>query len=320
LTLANFTKDEIKALYGQHTEATGQVFEEKAILRAWYWSEGQPWLSNALAREAVVEILKNNYSQPVTGELIDQAAETLIIRRDTHIDSLLARLSEPRVRRIMQPIILGADSFEKGYVNDDQQYALDLGLIKRDPDIGYTPANPIYRDVIIRTLTFDIQSASSLERYVKGNKWLDGQTIDMGGLLRAFQVFWREDSGNLPNPYDYYEAQAHLTLQAFLQRVVNGGAHVHREYALGRRSLDLRLVYQGHSYPIEIKRTGERSLEKVREEGLRQLADYMDICGSRTGYLVIFDQRKTSTDWNKKLYWTIDTKFKEGYTIHIVGC
>ncbi|MDR1872183.1 MAG: ATP-binding protein, partial [Deltaproteobacteria bacterium] len=58
LTLANFTQEEIKDLYGQHTEATGQVFLDEAVQRAYYWSEGQPWLVNALAREVVEEILR----------------------------------------------------------------------------------------------------------------------------------------------------------------------------------------------------------------------------------------------------------------------
>jgi hypothetical protein len=34
LTLANFTEEEIKAFYAQHTEATGQVFEDGAVQRA----------------------------------------------------------------------------------------------------------------------------------------------------------------------------------------------------------------------------------------------------------------------------------------------
>jgi hypothetical protein len=92
LTLANFTQDEIQSLYNQHTEATGQVFRQEAIERAWYWSEGQPWLVNALAYEVVVEQLKNNYFKVIDGTNIDQAAETLIQRRDTHMDSLLERL------------------------------------------------------------------------------------------------------------------------------------------------------------------------------------------------------------------------------------
>jgi hypothetical protein len=84
LTLANFTMDEIKTLYHQHTEASGQIFETDAIERAYYWIQGQPWLVNALALEAIVEILKKNFKIPVTANIIDESAERLIKRRDTN--------------------------------------------------------------------------------------------------------------------------------------------------------------------------------------------------------------------------------------------
>jgi hypothetical protein len=71
LTLANFTIEEIRILYNQHTQAAGQGFDSQAVAQAWYWSEGQPWLVNALAKEAAVKILKGNYSVSVSGARID---------------------------------------------------------------------------------------------------------------------------------------------------------------------------------------------------------------------------------------------------------
>ncbi|MDR0550282.1 MAG: hypothetical protein LBI10_12880, partial [Deltaproteobacteria bacterium] len=79
LTLANFTEKEIGELYGQHTAATGQKFSKNALERAWYWSEGQPWLVNALARQTVVIILNNDYKVDITAKHIDRAAQDLII-------------------------------------------------------------------------------------------------------------------------------------------------------------------------------------------------------------------------------------------------
>ncbi|MDR3155088.1 MAG: ATP-binding protein, partial [Deltaproteobacteria bacterium] len=42
LSLKDFTFSEMSALYRQHTEERGQVFEESALEAAWRWSEGQP--------------------------------------------------------------------------------------------------------------------------------------------------------------------------------------------------------------------------------------------------------------------------------------
>ncbi len=56
----------------------------------------------------------------------------------------------------------------------------------------------------------------------------------MDSLLKAFQQFWRENSEIWEEKYEYKETAPHLILQAFLQRVVNGGGDILREYAGGR--------------------------------------------------------------------------------------
>ncbi|MDR1153736.1 MAG: ATP-binding protein, partial [Bacteroidales bacterium] len=138
-TLKNFTKEEIRQLYQQHTDETGQIFEEDAVELVWQQTQGQPWLVNAVANEVIVEMLHSDYTQPVTAERVAEAVQTIILRRDTHIDSLLERLKEERVRRIIEPIVIGEFDFDT--LSDDFQYVKDLGLISDTPErIG--PSNP----------------------------------------------------------------------------------------------------------------------------------------------------------------------------------
>jgi hypothetical protein len=40
LTLKNFTKEEIRQLYQQHTDETGQIFEEGAVELVWQQTQG----------------------------------------------------------------------------------------------------------------------------------------------------------------------------------------------------------------------------------------------------------------------------------------
>jgi len=165
-TLKNFTKEEISGLYGQHTEETGQCFEEKAIDLIYRQTQGQPWLVNAVACEVIEKILEFDYTKPVTAELAERAIQTIILRRDTHIDSLLERLKEERVRRVIEPVISGEDFFER--LSDDYQYVRDLGLIT-DIDGKIEPANPIYGEVIARTLTYEMQEKrAGQNRYDSG--------------------------------------------------------------------------------------------------------------------------------------------------------
>ncbi|MCP4405043.1 MAG: ATP-binding protein, partial [bacterium] len=106
-TLRNFTRDEMTRLYAQHTRATGQVFLPDVVDAIYDAAQGQPWLVNAIAKEIVVKMLANDTSQPILTQYVEQAIETLIQQRGTHFDSLMKRLQEIRVRRIVEPVILG---------------------------------------------------------------------------------------------------------------------------------------------------------------------------------------------------------------------
>jgi len=154
LTLKNFTKEEITLLYKQHTDATGQIFLDDAIDMVFEQTCGQPWLVNAIAREIIVKILNYDYSQTITVEMVRTAIQTIILRRDTQIYSLFECLKEERVRKIIEPMLYGADIPDM--LSDDYQYVKDLGLIK-DIDGVVEPSNKIYAELIIRALTYDIQ-------------------------------------------------------------------------------------------------------------------------------------------------------------------
>jgi hypothetical protein len=308
LTLTNFTREEIASLYRQHTEATGQEFEEGAIERATYWTCGQPWLVNALARECIQKLLRGDFTQAVTAERIDNAAEEILRRRDTHIDSLLERLKEPRVRRIVEPVIVGrSEGVER--LSDDCQYVFDLGILKQERG-AILPANPIYAEVILRTLSYDTQENMKLT--IQPTPWISGDRLEMSGMLRAFQQFWRENSEVWQARYDYREAAPHIILQAFLQRVINGGGQIVREYALGRQRLDLLVCWQGNRYALELKMK-----EQYRPESAHsQMFGYLDRLGLNEGWMAVFD-RDPAVSWEAKLTW--NTFSEDGKTLHVVG-
>ncbi len=313
LTLRNFNKEDVSRLYAQHTGQTGQAFPQEVINRIYDCTRGQPWLVNAAARQIVEKILHSDFSQAIFPEHVEHAIQTIILRRDTHIDSLMERLREERVRRVIEPIIVGADRRYE-LLDDDYQYVFDLGLLS-ESERQLVPSNPIYAEVIIRTLSYrsqreldDVPSLPDTPAYIRAGK------LDMTRLLTDFQQFWRENSDIWVEKYQYKEAAPHLILQALLQRVINAGGNVTREMAGGTKRLDLCLHYQGVKYPIELKlRYGDNTYQ----EGKDQLAGYMDKLGCTEGWLIVFDRRK-KTSWSKKIFW--QTQKTEEKIIHIVGC
>jgi hypothetical protein len=244
---------------------------------------------------------------------VDQAIQTIILRRDTHIDSLLERLKEERVRRVMEPVIIGK-LVDIDKQSDDYRYTKDLGLI-RDAPGTVEPANPIYAEVIIRTLSANFQDVLSESKYpYRMPRYLKAGRIDMTYLMQDFQSFWRENSDVWTKRYDYEEAAPHLILQAFLQRVVNGGGRIIREFAAGRNRLDLCVEFENKRYPIELKL---RYSSKTEEQSYSQIIGYMDTLGVKEGWLIIFD-RRPEIDWETKIY--LKTEKIEEKTVMIVGC
>ncbi len=70
----------------------------------------------------------------------------------------------------------------------------------------------------------------------------------MATMRDAFTRFWGENGEILASGRRYPEAAPQLVLMGFLQRVVNGGGYVEREYGIGRGRIDL-LVRWPHTMP-----------------------------------------------------------------------
>ena len=163
LRLGDFSADETRTLLLEHTRETGQIFTPEALDRVWELTRGQPWLVNALAYRACFERREgHDRNQPITLARIEQAKESMILERVTHLDQLAHKLQEPRVRRIIEPMLAG--THPDVLHEDDSQYLVDLGLLRRDGSSGLEFANPIYREVLARALAGKPQDSLSNPR------------------------------------------------------------------------------------------------------------------------------------------------------------
>ena len=301
LRLGDFSEPETRALTAQHTEQTGQAFTEDALQLIWERTAGQPWLVNALCYDACFRHKPGrDRARPITAGAILAAQERLILRRDTHIDDLANKLREERVRRVIEPILAGAD--RQTWSSEDVAYVHDLGLVAQDADGPPRIANPIYAEVVPRHLNHAVQIGlpQQMAWYVSA----DG-ALDVEGLLAAFQAFFREHSEHWVQRFEqYHEAGPQLLLQAHLQRVVNGGGRIEREYALGRGRTDLLIVWprggRERRYVVECKlRRGD--LERTIAEGVAQARAYMDRCAAEVGHLIVFDRSPERT-WEQRTF------------------
>ena len=173
--------------------------------------------------------------------------------------------------------------------------------------------NPVYAEVIARYLTRDDQD--DMIASVPDTPWATENGLDMQGLLLAFQDFWRENANMNRAPFEFNEAYPHIVLQAFLQRVLNGGGEIIREMALGKGALDLGVLFRGAKYAVEVKL---RYLwDRNPDKALAQVRGYTDRLGVEEGWLVVFDP-DMSKPWGEKI--AHEDRAVDGKPIHVFYC
>lgn len=296
LLLRDFTAEEVAELYAKHTTETGQRFTDEAVQRAFDLSLGQPWLVNALARQVVMREIPDRETT-IEARHLEAAKEALILRRDTHLDSLIKRLRTERVQRVIEPILAG-EILSMDVLNDDFAFVRDLGLVR--PGLqGLEIANPIYREIVPRALTSILELSMVLPR----PSYVDAEgRLDVDQLLDDFRAFWIANAEAYLERAPYSEAAAQLVFMAFLHKITNGkGGFIDREYAAGRGRVDLCVRWplptgEVQRWAMELKvwrdttPTGKGILDPV-EQGLSQLTEYLDRLEMERGYLIVFDAR-----------------------------
>ena len=215
------------------------------------------------------------------------------------IDALLGDALLSVLRQLRAGYDLRPAGFPQSVVLCGVRDVRDLGLVAQSRPLRL--ANPIYAEVVPRELTWVVQ-----EEFEQETAWYvdDEGHLEVDKLLTAFQAFFRVHSEHWVERFAYKEAGPQLLLQAFLQRIVNRGGRIEREYGLGRMRTDLLILWpqgeQTRKVVVECKML-HKSLEQTLAEGVEQTAEYMDRCGATAGHLVVFDRGK-GRRWADKVF------------------
>jgi len=307
LRLGNFIGEEVKELYLQHTKETGQVFADGCIEKVMEYTDGQPWLVNAIANEVTNEMTENrDRSVVITPAMIEVARERLTISRQTHIKQLEEKLREDRVQRVIMPTLTGEYALDLEY--DDVDYCIDLGLVKKVDGIVVI-ANKIYSDVIPRQLTKLAQEKLPIS-IPSTWKNTDG-SINVNNMLTLYKDYWYQNMAiwgkHMPG---YKEACAQLVTLTYLNKIVNGGGTIEREAPVGQKKMDIyikRNYYVGlapnktlkiQKIVLELKTIKDKqNYETEKQKAIEQTAEYAVLIGVKVAYILIFNR-------GKKKRWT----------------
>jgi hypothetical protein len=310
LPLPGFTVDGIASLYGQCEAERGKIFDPAAFREAYNWSEGHPWLVNALAKVALERLPCPNGDPPrVTKLSVQEAGVYLSNRRNRNVYQALKALREPSYKRVLRAII-GGLSLEEATEPGDARLALESGLVKWEKMNRLRLANRVYRQAIVRKLTQDFQR--SLEPGATDSFFKPGPP-DPSAILLSFQGYMRQKGDQARQLVNYCEFDPFLILIGYLTRYLPR-CGIRLNFLSGSSRAGIDLLYGPLVYHVVMKlNANPRHLDIAA----RYLAKLVKLKNGQEGWLVAFDPSQ-GKPFAEKTGW--ETVLKDGVNIHVVYC
>lgn len=288
IALPGFTITQVTDLLAQYTAESDQPFPADVIAEIQRLTAGHPFLVNRLAAIVTEEIARDRL-QAVTLANIETAYRRLIRESNYNFETLIRRAQEYQLDVIN--ILFGASyqfNLNDPVIRDLQMYGVISSTAQGDCQI----ADPIYAAVLLAAFR-PVRSGFQADILVNGYDFrphrVNGQ-LQMDVLLSRFRAFverrGREAFKVTPMPQ---EATGQYLLMAYLSLVVRHlGGDLFTEVNSGERRMDVIVVHQEHQYIVETKIW--RGPQEY-DDGLQQLADYLETEGEQVGYYVVFHAR-----------------------------
>jgi hypothetical protein len=311
IALPPFSFADIDKLCELHAAAGGQAASEEAKLRIWDWTEGAPWLVNALVSTALDFVLHGDPKAPLTSAAVNEAARALLRETPAHLRGLAGLLSDPGVRRACSDALCGGGAGQ-ALSGGGAALALDMGLLSAGWDDRLRPAGGICRELVLRALTSHIRPPAGLRESCRG----EGDGPDMTLLLQEFQRQWRWNSRSWRTPLaDIPGAGEKLPFLAFLEAALPEGAVLEKGPSAAQGGLSIAV--RGNARVRPVLAVLERPGGPGHQGYLEELSDAMDAEGSAEGWLAFFDLDPAKGP-DERIFWKTRT-LASGRAAHVAG-
>lgn len=291
----SFIPSEIIPMLEDYSQAEGISMDVAAIAeRLYYHTAGYPFLVSKLCKIIAEDILPKTKASIWTLDDVEAAVQLILKESNTNFDSLIKNLeNDSELYHLVYRVIIEGENVpfnpDEPLINKGRMY----GIFKSNGRLKIH--NRIYEQRIYNYMTVKtIVNVPSIHNYA-GHFLLDKNGLDMKAVLLKFQQFMKEQYSDKNK--EFVEHHGRIIFLSFLAPILNGQGYSFKEVQVSlEKRLDIIVTYFQHRYILELKRWYG---PKAHQEGLNQLADYLEIHGVKTGFLVIFDDRK-SKSWAKK--------------------
>ena len=292
---------------------TAQIAE-----RLFYFTSGYPYLVSYMCKVIDEDILPEKEKEKQDEWTIEDVntAFHLILREGNNVnfDTLMKNLEHyPNLYDLVFSVVINGEITPY----DQHDPTINLGTLHgifAASDKGTLMIqNRIYREIIANMMISVWRTSNLISRKHNTDVFdytsqyrLPNNALNMEKVLENFQIFMKKEYN--AKDRKFLERDGRLIFLAFLRPILNGAGYDFKEPQVSEeKRLDVVITYHQHQYVAELKLWYGPA---AHDEGLVQLAQYLDRLGLDTGYLVIFDhsQRKSwKKDWvdvgDKRVFW-----------------
>jgi AAA-like domain len=283
---------EIKPMLEEYAHDKGIKLDSTSIAeRLFYHTSGYPFLVSKLCKMFDEDILPEKAERTWTVSDVDLTVSQVVRENNTNFESLIKNLEDyPALYELVYKKLVEGEN--EIYSIHDPIVSLGLihGIFKNGS--GITMHNRIYEAIIYDYMASKARSKVLMTPFAHGKDYkLPDNGLNMETVLLKFQAFMREQYSQ--KDHDFIERNGRLIFLSFLKPIINGYGYDFKEVQISEeRRIDVTITYFHHKYVAELKVWHG---EKAHQEGLEQLADYLDRLALSEGYLLIFNKNKRKT-------------------------
>ena len=262
LRISFLGRETLDGMFAAYTAKFGVEIDKAAVDRIWRYSAGQPWIISTLSGELFHEIVPAKGMRRVSADQVDESIGNIIEKRGNHLEYLVSRLRDERIKKCLIPILCSGPTPED-IAESEFAYVQELGLIRADRRLEIS--NGLYKEMIPSALFGPV---TYMIRLHGGDFLLEDRSMDTVRLMRSFQSFFRNHIDRMVALIDYGIAGYFLVFEALLHKLADATNFISYEYGIdqGRVVLTLRRVYpEPQDVAFILKLSKVSSLEKYKQ-------------------------------------------------------
>lgn len=292
----------IKGMLDEY-EADHHTGMNTAEIAAFIWQQtsGYPFLVSRICQlidERVCQTMK-----PVeawTREGVNAALRLLLAENNTLFQTITKNLKNfPRLRNSLRSILMEGTKLAYNTDQDDIVQMEMYGLIKNDHNTVRV-ANTIFETRLYNLFLSDVELENNVfcnTGTLNRNRFIKDKRLDMVAVLNGFIETYTQVFGPLTDRFKEKDGREYFLL--YLKPIINGTGNFYIEaQTRDQRRTDVIVDFLGEQFIIELKIWKGAS---YNEKGEKQICEYLERFGLKTGYMLTFNFNKNKEQGIKEV-------------------